>query len=678
MNINIEKPKKINFKKINLEKTLKNLENLLKKYKETIQSISINENTYNWNNFCQPIEEINNLIKHHFFPISHINSVKNNSKSRKIYKKSLLLVLEFNNWIGQFKPIYNAYKKIKEKSQFENFDEAQKKHIINQIRDFELSGINLSKEKKKKYKTILVKINKLENLFNNNILDSTTNWEKLIENKNEIIGIPNNILLSAKILAKKEKKNGWLFKLNTPNYISIMQYANNEDLRKEMYYAYNTRASNQSAYSDKWNNSDIILEILSLRNELAKILGFKNYAEKSLYTKTAKSTEEILKFINILNNHAYKKGKNEIKKLIEFTKKYYGINKITPWNFHYYSEKQKKKIYLIDNEDIKQFFPEKRVIYGIFKIVKKIYGIKIKKYINNNNWHPDVKSFKIYNKKNNLIGKLNMDLYFRENKNSGAWMDDSIGRFKFNDGNYQIPIANIICNFNKNYEINQSLLTHEEVITLFHEFGHALHHLLTNVDVLSVSGINGVPWDMVEIPSQLMENWCWQKEILEIISYNYKENIKTPEIILNKIINTKNYQSGIFILNQLKYSLFDIIIHKENLIKNEKQMNKILDEIQKKTSIIKNPIWKHFPNTFSHIFTGNYAAGYYGYLWSDVIASDIFSKFIKEGILNKKIGSSLLNNFLKIGGTKNIIKSIKNFLGRKPNIKSILNKYNFN
>lgn len=677
MTFYIKKPKTINFKKINIEKTFHSLKKSLKQYKKIIEKILTEKNKYNWNNLCQPIEEINNLIIHNFFPISHINSIKNNLKSREIYKKSLLLTSKFYHWVGQHQPLYNVYKNFKNKPSFNDLNKIQKKHITNKIRDFELSGINLSKKKKKSYKDILIKINELENLFNNNILDSTTNWEKLIKNKNELSGIPKNIVSSARKLAKNKKKNGWLFTLNTPDYTAIMQYSDNKELRKEIYYAYNTRASKQTENSNKWDNTNIILEILSLRNESAKLLGFKNYAEQSIYTKTAKSTKEIFNFINKLNYHAYKKGKLELEKLTKFAKKYYGVNTIKPWNFHYYSEKQKKKIYSINNKKIIKFFPEKKVIEGLFKIIKKIYGIKIKKYDNHKNWHSDVKSFKVYNEENKLIGKLNLDLYFRKNKNQGAWMDDSIGRLKYYDGNYQNPIANIICNFNIPKKKKTLLMNHEEIITLFHEFGHALHHLLTNINILSISGINNVPWDAVEIPSQLMENWCWQEKTLKIISCHYKKNTPIPQKIIQNILKTKNYQSGIFMLNQLKFSMFDLMVHSESNIKNNKKIEKILENIQKKTSIIKNPIWKNFPNTFSHIFSGNYAAGYYGYLWSDVLASDIFSKFAKEGIFNKKTGLSFLNKFLKIGGSKNPIKLVENFLGRKPNINAILNKYDF-
>lgn len=676
MKFHIEKPQKINFRKINLNKKLNSLKNSLKKNKEIIEKILTKENKYNWDNLCQPIEELNNIIIHDFFPISHINSTKNNSKSRKIYKESLLLISKFNNWIGQYQPLYDVYKEFKKKSSFNNLNKIQQKYITNKIIDFELSGVNLSGEKKKIFKNISIKINKLENLFNNNVLDSTINWKKLIVNKNQLKGIPKNVLLSAKNLAKINKKKGWLFTLNTPDYISIMKYADDEDLKKEIYYAYNTRASSNNINNlNQWDNTDIILEILSLRNESAKLLGFKNYAEKSIYTKMAESTQEIFYFINKLNHYAYKKGKKELEKLIEFTKKYYNVKEIKPWNFNYYSEKQKKKIYSINNKEIKKFFPEKKVIHGIFKIIQKIYGIKIEKYNNNKNWHEDVRSFKVYNKKNNLIGKLNLDLYFRTNKNQGAWMDDSIGKFQYHDGKYQNPIANIICNFNKYKKNKQFLLNHEEIITLFHEFGHALHHLLTKINILSISGINGVPWDAVEIPSQLMENWCWQEKVLKMLSCHYKKNTTIPQITIKNILKTKNYQSGIFILNQLKFSLFDIVIHSECNIKNNNEMKKILEKIQKKVSIIKNPIWNNFPNTFTHIFNGNYAAGYYGYLWSDVLASDIFSKFKKEGIFDKKTGLSFLNNFLSLGGSEDPKKMINKFLGRNSNIKAMLKKY---
>lgn len=667
-----------NFTTIKFENIVFDIENSLKKYKKIVKNILKKKEKYNWDNFCQPLEEANNDFLKKWSPIAHLYSVKNTPELRKIYEKCLLKISKFNTWLGQNKKLYKNYLILKNNSNFKTLKKEQKKHIENSIINFELSGIKLKYKEKNKYEKIIVKIQKLENLFNNNVLDSTMGWKKLISNLDYLSGIPKYILKIAEKEAKLNGKNGWLLTLDFPIYSSVINYADNRDLRKEIYYAYNTRASDQGPNAKKWDNTEIIKKILILRQKIAKLLGFKNYAEKSIFRKMARSTKEVLNFLTKIGDYAYPKAKQELEELKNFALKKHGIKEIKPWDLMYYSEKQKKNIYLINNEKIRHFFPEKKVLFGLFKIIYKIYGFKIKKHNNFKVWHPNVQFFKIYDKNKNIIGNIYLDLYSRKEKNSGAWMNDALSRLKYSDGSYQIPVAYIVCNFNKPAEKKYSLLTHNEIITLFHEFGHALHHLLTKINVPSVSGINGIPWDAVEFPSQFMENWCWQPKILKIISSHYKTNEPMPKSTILNLLKSKNYQSGLFILQQVKIALFDFQTHIEYSVKNRKNFFTILKNIHKKYPIIKNPKWNRFPNTFSHIFSGNYAAGYYSYLWAEVLASDAFSRFLKEGILNRNTGKSFLKNILSLGGTEDPRILFKKFLNRKPNIKSMLKKYNIN
>lgn len=667
-----------NFKKINLKNSYILIEKNINKFKKIIKSITDNDINYNWNNLCQIIEEYNNKISLIWSPISHLNNVNNNKETRKIYSKCLHIISQFNIWIIQNKKLYISYKNLKKNVTFKNLNTAQKMSVTNTIKNFELSGIHLPKTKKKYLANIKEKISKLQTKFNENILDSTNKWSKYIEDEKYIKGIPKNTLSFAKNLASLQNKKGWIFTLDDNIYVSIMKYAENRKLRKNIQYAYNTRASHKWPKNSTWNNDSIIKKILSLRHKLSKITGFKNYAEKSLSLKSAYSIKHVINFLNKIKKKAYKKSKKEIKELNKFAKINYGIKKIKQWDLMYLIEKLKKKKFLIYEEKIKSYFPEKTVIKGLFKIINKIYNLKIKRKKNINVWNKNVQFFQVYNKDKKIIGSLFLDLYSRKNKNSGAWMDDCITKLKYKNGYTQLPVAHIICNFNTPLKNQTSLLSHDEVITLFHEFGHAIHHISTKIDIASVSGINGVPWDIVEFPSQFMENFCWNKKSIKLISKHYKTKKSMPKYILNNLLLSKTFLSGMFLLKQIELSLFDIQIHSNFYFKKNKNVSSILNYIRKTTRLLKTPKWDKSINTFCHIFCGNYAAGYYSYLWADVISSEIFSKFTERGIFNKQTGLKLLNNILSIGGSKNILTSIKKFLGRKINTNSIEKKYGIN
>ncbi|BGI51148.1 MAG: oligopeptidase A [Arsenophonus endosymbiont of Ceratovacuna japonica] len=667
-----------NFLKITPQDIKSAIQTVLYDYRKIIETILKENNTFNWNNLCQPLEEENNKLLRVWSPISHLNMVKNSTELREVYDHCLPILLKFNTWLGQHTGLYQAYKSIQNSHKFNELSKAKRKSIQNTLRDFELSGINLSIEKKQRYTEITIQIAKLKTKFNNNILDSTMSWAKFVKNKDQITGIPENTLLTAKELAKSKGKNGWLFTLDMPSYISIMKYADNSKLRKEIYYAYNTRASDKGLNVSKWDNSKIMDHILTLRYELAQLLGFNNFAEKSLTTKMAESPKHVLDFLTNLAKRTYNQGKNELIELTKFVEYKYKINKIEPWDLSYYSEKQKQYKFSIDNEQLRAYFPEERVINGLFKIINKIYGLTIKECYNVEIWHPDVRFFEIYNEYGDLYGSFYLDLYVRNNKHGGAWMNYYTSRLKYSDGNEQKPVVYLICNFNKPIGDKPSLLTHDEVITLFHEFGHGLHHLLTQINISDVSGINGVPLDAIELPSQFMENWCWEPEALNLISCHYKTGESLPKSILNNMLSSKNYQSAIFILRQLEFSLFDFRLHTEYLPKNNKQILSILKSVKRQISVIPSPKWSRFPNTFSHIFSGGYAAGYYSYLWSEVLASDAFSLFKDKGILNRTIGLSFLKNILSRGGSEEPMVLFERFRGRKPKLDAMLKSYGIN
>ncbi|CUR53673.1 Oligopeptidase A [Serratia symbiotica] len=663
------------FSKIDPKHILPAIQFILLDCRKKIESIISLSEKFTWNNLCQPLSEIDNRLLRIWSLIEHLNAVKNSTELRVVYEKSLLLISEYTTWIGQNKKIYQAYHNLKNGKEFDFLTTSQKKFIENTLRDFKLSGINLSKDKKNRYGEIVSQLSKLSYNYSNNVLDATMNWNKLITDKTQLNGLPLRVLEQAKKMAISKNKIGWLLTLDMPSYLSIITYSENRELRKEIYHAFATRASDQGLNPDKWDNTVIMEEILELRYELSQLLGFKNFAEKSLSTKMAKNVEQVIKFLVDLSNKVRPKAQKELEQLCIFAKKYDGLDKIEAWDIIYYSEKQKKYLFSIDNEKLRTYFPENIVINGLFEIIKRIYNITIKERYNVDIWHSSVRFFDLFDIKNKLCGSFYLDLYSRKNKRSGAWMSDCICKFKKSNGTLQNPVAYIICNFNNPLNNQPKLFTHNEVITLFHEFGHALHHTLTQIETLGVSGINGVPWDAIELPSQLMENWCWEPEALKLISNHYKNNQPLTENILDNIFKSKHYQTALFILRQLELGLFDFLIHIEHITLGNQQILKKLQEVRKFISILPSPDWNRFSHSFSHIFSGGYSAGYYSYLWAEVLSADAFSLFKEKGIFNSKIGQSFLQNILTQGGSEEPMELFKRFRGRKPKLDSILYHY---
>lgn len=666
------------FSTITLQDVIPAINTVLDNYRQTIETILKENIIFTWNNLCQPLEEANNQLSRAWSPISHLHAVKNSDELRQVYYNCLPILSEFSIWMGQHTSLYQAYKSLKNSAEFDKINQAQRKSIENTLRDFELSGIGLPAEKKQRYGEITIQITELKTKFSNNVLDATMGWKKLIKDSNKLTGIPESALLAAKALANSKKEEGWLFTLDMPSYLPIMTYADNRKLRQEMYHAYHTRASDQGPNAGKWDNSDVMEKILALRYELAQLLGFNNFAEKSLATKMAESPKQVLDFLTNLAQRAYHQGKYEFVELTQFAKDNYGIKKLKPWDLGYYSEKQKQHQFSIDNEKLRAYFPEQRVIYGMFEVINRIYGLTAKERHDVEIWHPDVRFFELYDEHSDLCGSFYLDLYAREHKRGGAWMNDCAGKFKHADGSDQKPVAYLTCNFNKPIGDKPALFTHDEVITLFHEFGHGLHHMLTKIDVADVAGINGVPWDAIELPSQFMENWCWEPEALAFISGHYETGEPLPKSMLDNMLAAKNYQAAMFILSQLEFSLFDFRLHTEYCPQKNGQILSTLQSVKQQVAVVPSPKWSRFPHAFNHIFAGGYAAGYYSYLWADVLAADAFSRFSEEGILNRSTGLSFLDNILSRGGSEDPMVLFERFRGRKPKPDAMLLSYGIN
>ncbi|NUE95740.1 oligopeptidase A [Gilliamella sp. ESL0232] len=659
------------FSQIKPEHVLPAIQETLKNCRNTIEAVLKQNSQYTWDNLIQPIDEADEKFGRAWSPVSHLNSVKNSPELREAYEACLPLLSEYSTWVGQHKPLYQAYKQLKESEQYATLTKAQKKVVDNALRDFELSGIGLPDDKQKRYGEIVAKLSELSSKYSNNVLDATMGWSKLITDIKELSGMPESALSAAKEQAKLKDKEGWLLTLDIPSYLPVMTYCDNRDLRFELYQAYNTRASDQGPNAGKWDNTEIIKQILTLRNELALLLGFDNYANKSLATKMASSTTQVIEFLTNLATKAKPQGEKELADLKRYAYEFFGASDIKPWDIAYYSEKQKQHLYAINDEELRPYFPQQRVINGLFEVVHRIFGITAKERQGVEVWDPEVKFYDLFAANGELKGSFYLDLYAREHKRGGAWMDDCIGRMRFADGHVQKPVAYLTCNFNRPVGDKPALFTHDEVTTLFHEFGHGLHHMLTEIDTSSVSGINGVPWDAVELPSQFLENWCWQPEALAFISGHYQTGEPLPTDMLEKMLDAKNYQAALFILRQLEFGLFDFKLHTQK----DPDILNTLAEIRKQVAVVPTVEWGRFPHAFSHIFAGGYAAGYYSYLWAEVLSADAFSRFEEEGIFNAKTGNAFLDNILSQGGSDEPMTLFKNFRGREPQLEALLRHY---
>ncbi len=615
----------------------------------------------------EPLEKIDEKLSRVWSQISHLNSVMNSETLRKEYNKNVAKITNYYSELTQNLKIFQGFQYLKKKENYSQLNPIQKKIVNDELKGFELGGVGLPKNKRDSFKLIKSKLAKLSSQFEENILDSINDFSLHIESKKIVEGIPKDVLNSAQKLAKENNKKGWLFTLDFPSYIPLMQYAKNRKLREDMYRAYATKASELS--SKKLDNGPCINEILLLKQKLATLLSYENFAEMSLATKMANSSNEVVKFLNKLAKKSKPYAKKDMKELNEIAK-HYDIDYIEAWDIAYLSEIIKERKFNFSDLEIKNYFPKPKVLNGLFKLVNKIYGVNIRNTITSV-WHKDVEFYEIYDDNNHSIGHFYLDLYARKNKRGGAWMDDARARFKFDDIT-STPIAFLTCNFSGPSRGKPAYFTHDEVITLFHEFGHGLHHLLTEIDNYSVSGIKNVEWDAVELPSQFMENFCWEWSVIKDMTEHVDTKKTMPKSLFNKMTAAKNFQSGMQTLRQVEFALFDILLHSSYNPKDKKFLD-LLEEVRNDVAVVRPPKWNRFPHSFSHIFAGGYAAGYYSYKWAEVLSADVYSLFEEKGVFSRAIGSKFRNEVLAKGGSRSALQSFIAFRGRKPKIDALLN-----
>ncbi|MDG6774218.1 M3 family metallopeptidase [Thiomicrorhabdus sp. ZW0627] len=624
-----------------------------------------------WDNFIEPLEKIDNRFERVWGPIGHLDSVKNSDEWHSAYTACLEKVTAYHTEMGQNKGLFKKFSTIADSEEFNDYSLAQKKVIENALRNFRLSGIDLSPEKQAEYQTISQQLSQLSSQFGNNVLKSTQAWSKNILDENELAGLPESAMGLLKQLAEQKGLKGWLVTLDFPSYISVMMHADSRELRAEVYRAFGTRASDQ-AQNVEFDNSENIEKIRKLRHELANLLGFDQYSEYSLATKMAQNTDQVLGFLRDLSAKSKPQAEKELAALKSFSKQELGIEDFQPWDVSYASEKLKASSLSLSQEVLRPYFPVKSVLTGLFTITETLFGVRVKEKTGVSVWHEDVRFFELVDEADKVIGQFYLDLYARENKRGGAWMDSAITRWKHSDGELQKPVAYLVCNFTPPVGDKPACLTHDEVTTLFHEFGHGIHHLLTEMEHLDVSGISGVPWDAVELPSQFMENFCWEREGLDLMSSHIETGEPLPDDLFESLKTSRGFQSAMMMVRQIEFALMDFELHS---FYNPEEVENILDlakRIREEVAVVQPPEYTRMLHSFSHIFAGGYAAGYFSYKWAEVLSADAFSLFEETGILNSETGARFKNTILAAGGSIDPMVLFKTFRGREPEIDALL------
>ena len=642
------------------------IEQLLATNRSLVEKIISDASTTSWATFVAPLEDANEQLSRAWSQVSHLNSVVNSPELRAVYNENLPKITEFYADLSQNLQLFEKFKALKASAEFAQLSAPQQKIVDNEIRDFRLGGAELADAQKERFKAIQETLALAAAKFEENILDTTNDYVKYVESAEEVAGLPADALQVAQEAASADGKRGWKFTLHAPSYMPVMQYAEHRPLREEIYRAYSTRASEFG--KPEWDNTALIKQILQLRQEAAQLLGFNSYAEVSLATKMAQTPAEVIDFLQSLGERAKPFAQQDLAELRAFAAEQYGMQDLQAWDVGYYGEKLREARYGFSDEEVKQYFPEGPVLAGMFKVVETIYGLKIHA-THAPVWHPDVRFFSLTDQQGQLLGQFYLDLYARKNKRGGAWMDDAITRRRRQE-TIQTPVAYLTCNFSAPVGGKPALFTHDEVITLFHEFGHGLHHLLTKIEDLGVSGINGVEWDAVELPSQFMENFCWEWDVLRHMTAHVQSGEALPRALFDKMLQAKNFQSGMQTVRQIEFALFDMHLH--NDFDPTKNAMDLLQRVRDQVAVMQPPAYNRFPNNFSHIFAGGYGAGYYSYKWAEVLSADAYSLFEENGVLSNEVGHRFWSEILGQGGSRPALESFIAFRGREPTIDALL------
>nr|WP_163501209.1 oligopeptidase A [Halomonas socia] len=624
-----------------------------------------------WENLAAPLEALNDQLAQAWSPVSHLNGTMNSEPLREAYQACLAKLSEYSTWLGQHEGLCQAYQALRDSPAYARLDEGQQRSVDNTLRDFRLAGVDLPAAKKTRYGEIQARLSALANGFSNNLLDATQAWHKDVTDVANLDGLPDSALDTLRANAEAKGVDGYRITLDFPSFFPVVSYAHDRELRREVYTAFVTRASDQGPDAGKFDNAPIIEELLALRRELAELLGFASYADYSLATKMADSPQEVLDFLGDLAQRAYPQAQQEYAELADYARDELGLADLQPWDIGYASEKLREARYAISQEQLRPYFPAPRVIDGLFRVVETLYGVSFEEDADAPRYHPDVRYYHILEQGEPIAG-FYLDLYAREGKRGGAWMDECRVRRAREDGRIQLPVAYLTCNFTRPVGDKPALLTHDEVTTLFHEFGHGLHHMLTKQQVADVSGINGVAWDAVELPSQFMENFCWEREGLDLIAGHVDTAAKLPGELLERLQAARNFQSAMGMARQLEFSLFDFRLHLELAAPSATEVQALLDEVRDGLSVLPKVDFNRFQNGFGHIFAGGYAAGYYSYKWAEVLSADAYSAFEEAGIFDADTGARFRREILEPGGARDAAELFRAFRGREPSVEPLL------
>ena len=633
-----------------------------------------------WDAFVAPLDDANEKLGRAWGQVSHLHSVMDSPELREAYNANLPKITVYYAELGQNEALFAKFKALKARPDFAALSTPRQKIVDNELRDFRLGGAELPADKKARFMQIQEELSQLSAKFEENLLDATNDFALFIDDAAELGGVPADVLAAMKAAAEADGKTGWKITLHMPSYLPVMQYADNRGLRERMYRAYVTRASefpSATAPEGKaeFDNTPLIAAILKLRREAAGLLGFKSYAEVSLAAKMADTPAEVLKFLDELGARARPYAEKDFEELKAFARDELGLSELQAWDTTYVSEKLSIARYSFSDQEVKQYFPEPRVLAGLFKLIETLYGLHVRED-QAPVWHPDVKFYTLSDRAGQRVGQFYLDIYARASKRGGAWMDDVITRRRKGSG-IQTPVAYLNCNFSAPVGGKPALFTHDEVITLFHETGHGLHHLLTQIEELGVSGINGVEWDAVELPSQFMENFCWEWDVLKHMTAHVDSGEALPKALFDRMLAAKNFQSGLQTLRQIEFASFDMHLHDDFDPSGKRTAQDLIEDIRRKVAVIIPPAYNRFPNNFSHIFAGGYAAGYYSYKWAEVLSADAYALFEDEaegygGVVNPEVGHRFWSEILAQGGARPALESFRAFRGREPTIDALL------
>ena len=654
------------------------IESLLTAGRELIARLTDDQTPATWADFAGALAVGLEPFGRAWGIVGHLHSVNDVPPWREAYNEMLPEVSRFYAELGQNLKLFEKYKALRDSAEYATLSVEQKKVVDNEVRDFRLSGAELPEDQKPRFQAIMEELSQLSAKFSENLLDATNAFAEIVTDEALLAGLPDDAKQAAKTAAEKAGVEGWRFSLQAPSYGPVMQYADNRELRARMYRAYATRAAEFADGSSKpeWDNTPLIKRMLELRREDAQMLGYDNFAEVSLVPKMADTPDQVLAFLRELAAKAKPFAARDMAELLAFARDELGIVDFQPWDAAYVSEKLLQARYAFSEQEVKQYFTEPKVVGGLFKVIESLFNVRVKADTAPV-WHEDVRFYRIETPAGELVGQFYMDLYARETKRGGAWMDEARSRKRM-AGGVQKPIAYLNCNFSRpvgevDGKLRPATFTHDEVTTLFHESGHGLHHLLTRGEELGVSGIHGVEWDAVELPSQFMENYCWEWEVLQGMTAHVDSGEPLPRALFDKMLAAKNFQSGMMAVRQIEFSLFDILLHSEFDPAGPSTAMDLLAEVRKEVAVLIPPAWHRFPNSFSHIFGGGYAAGYFSYKWAEVLSADAYAAFEEAGDpFDATVGKRFLDEILSVGGSRPAIESFTAFRGREPSVDALL------